>query len=94
MFDGQFDRIEFTLANPFELEDWIDHVESLEDDRFELTYDSQVTSCRLEIENIDAVVEVSDSVLAVICNQLARTDEILSSFIEVKKTIVDSFVGE
>ena len=91
VFDGMFDRIEFTLTQPFELTDWIDHIESMEDDRLELSYDSQVTYCRLEIDNINATIEIVNSVVAVAHQDFASTAEILASFLEFKKTIVSSF---
>ena len=93
VFDGHFDRIEFTLSQPFELTDWIDNIEAMEDDRLQLSYDSQATYCRLEIDSINAIIEIADGVVAVAHQELARTDEILTSFLEVKKSILDTVVG-
>ena len=66
VFDNMFDRIEFAFPEPIDLEDWIDRIEDLEDERLQLSYDSQVTYCLLEIESVDAKMEVNESSVAVV----------------------------
>ena len=91
VFDGQFDRIEFTLDPPIDLEDWIDHLESLDHDRLRLDYDSQVSYCRLTIDQVNAVIEVSESIVSVAQPRPTQTNQILTAFLEVRETILESF---
>ena len=90
-FEGKFDRIEFAFDQRISLEDFVDHLEEMDDERLDLKYDSQLTGCQIRIIGINATIEVSDCVVAVVHHRLASTSEILSSFLEVKKSIVDSF---
>ena len=93
VFDNMFDRIEFALSPPIELEDWIDKVEDLEDERLTLNYDSDATHCTLQIEDVDAKIEVTESSVAVVHSHFDQTRHILASFLEAKKALGSSLVS-
>ena len=58
-FDRTFSIIEFEYSKPFNVTELIDSLEAVRDERIDLYYPSNSSTCRIEIENLDFTILVS-----------------------------------
>lgn len=87
VFDYMFDRVEFCFDQPLDIEQWIDGIEDRDDSKLKLTYDSQLTECLLQIENLNAEIKINREKVTVVHSQIDQATNILKSFLEAREAI-------
>jgi hypothetical protein len=78
-----FDTVEYFPQTSVSIDEVIDRIEELEDDRITLDYDIDATECTLEMEGLDGVVEVKPSSISLTQSSDVSPKDLLQSFLEM-----------
>lgn len=88
VFSNAFDTVEYYPPVAIEIDDVIDRVEDLEDDRVTLEYDMDATHCTIEIEgSVGTLLFSPQSVLFTSRDQIS-TKELLESFLKMQEMMI------
>ena len=87
IFDLVFNRIEKSFQTPIEIDDWIDNIEDLDDERIQLDYDSGLSHCRLRMDGIAPEIEVTATQFSVVHPSPAKVADIVASYLEIHDAV-------
>ena len=90
VFGAEFDTIEFSIPNACDLEEFIDQVEALEDDSINVSYDMDVTSCFLTVENVEGKIELTSQTLSIVKANPMQPRLIFESFFEIQRSLIET----
>lgn len=88
-FPDAFDTLEFESKGAIAISDIIDHIESIDDDSISVTYDKDVTYCKIELEGSDLMIHVSQGSFCLSLPRVSSPKLLIESFFEVQKKLVD-----
>ena len=84
-FSRIFDVIEFEYAEPFRLEEMVDHLEEIRDGRIDLHYPADLSYCRLEVKGFSFVIHVTLDKLRLEYEKRTSPKNLLKGFAEVNR---------
>jgi hypothetical protein len=87
VFDGIFNRLEFSLPSDLKVVDFIDAVEAAEAPGMEIRYDRECTYCELQLPNCDGTISVSPSSLSIVHARPEKVKSLIDSFENVIRLI-------
>lgn len=85
VFPNMFDTVEYFPETTLDIDELIDRIEALEDDRIELNYDMEATGCTLEIEGIDGLVEFTSNTISLSHASDISPKDLLQSFLDMQE---------
>lgn len=85
VFVNVFDTVEYFPEMAINVDDLIDRIEELEDDRIALNYDMDATDCTLEIEGVVGMVEITASTISLTQSSDVSPKDLLQSFLDMQE---------
>lgn len=85
VFPRIFDTVEYFPPTAISVDDLIDRIEELEDDRITLNYDMDATGCTLEIEEVAGQVEITASSISLTQSSDVSPKDLLQSFLDMQE---------
>ncbi len=85
VFPNMFDTVEYFPQTVLNIDDLIDRIEALEDDRIVLNYDIDATECTLEIDGVDGLVEVTAGSISLTQSSDVSPQDLLQSFLDLQE---------
>ena len=94
VFNGVFDTLDFEFSGGIDVEEAIDHIESLKNPKIILDYrQTDLTKCKITFDDFDGTIELSESKFSVKAKRSAAPSLLLENFKTVQKLIVDQTGG-
>lgn len=93
VFKDVFVSVEYTPAEPIVIDDLIDRIEDLADDRIELEYDIDATDCVMEIEGVDGKIEISEELISLTQKGNVSPKDLLQSFLDMHEMMGEMSFG-
>lgn len=90
VFGNRFNRLEFDMPGSIQLEDLIDRLEDMEDERISLDYDPEITYCRLKIRGLSAEVTITTDTLTILHQSPVAPQTLLQSFLAIQEALFHS----
>ncbi|MCA9212103.1 MAG: hypothetical protein KDB27_03485 [Planctomycetales bacterium] len=89
VFGDAFDIVQFTPPEPIDLEEIIDHVESIEDEQLVLEYDRHLNYCEVTIEGCDERIRFTRDSCQIMHSRGKPPSMLIESLIHVQNRLLD-----
>lgn len=89
VFTKTFDTLEFTPTEPINIETLIDRVEELEDERIQIEYDREATSCTLSMQGVKGEIQVVKDKVKFYQGSAADPRQLVQSLVKIQQALVD-----
>ena len=93
VFKDVFVAVEYKPNEPIVVDDLIDRIEELEDDRIELEYDIDATDCTMEIEGVEGKIEISADVISLTQKGSVSAKDLLQAFLDMHELMGEMSFG-
>lgn len=88
VFVNVFDTVEFFPQTVVNIDEVIDRIEDLEDERIKLDYDIDATDCSLEMDGLLGIVEIKPSSISLKQNSEVSPKDLLQSFLDMQEMML------
>ena len=89
VFGSLFDTVEFNPPEPIDLEEIIDRVESIDDERIWIDYDRQITYCEVTLEGHDEKIHITRDSFRIVHPKAESPRELIDSLFRVQNRLLD-----
>ncbi len=87
-FGKVFDTVEVTPRDPINLEQIIDRLEEIDDDRIWLEYDRQITQCEITIDGCEEEIHVTSESLRIVHPQAQSPQTLVDSLFRIQSRLL------
>ena len=93
VFKDVFVSVEYRPVEPINIDDLIDRIEELEDDRIELNYDIDATDCSMEIEGVDGEIAIAEELISLTQKGGVSPKDLLQAFLDMHELMGEMSFG-
>lgn len=85
VFTNRFDTVEYLPPEEIDIDDFIDRIEELEDERLKIHYDIEGTDCRVEIDGVSGQVEVRPNSISLTQSTSVSPKDLVQAFLDMQE---------
>ncbi len=90
VFQSTFDTAVIGVPETLDLEALVDRLEDLENDKIQLDYDPDLTSCTLRLAGVVGEIEITADAITIVNHRADAPRQLLRSFLDLQKLLTSS----
>jgi hypothetical protein len=91
VFSGIFDTLEFFSGQVVNIENIIDQIEDLDDDKLSVDYDKDFTCCAIQIAGLECTIHLTRETFRLV-QKTARSPKLMvESFFTIQRKLIDTY---